>query len=55
MIADWERVRLICIAAEFTKHDVHATRMSSHKVELIRYRKYRELLLLEWISDGLCQ
>lgn len=48
---DWRQVRLICIAVDFTKHDVHATRMSRHKVELIRYRKYRESLLLEWIDE----
>jgi hypothetical protein len=48
---DWKRVRLICIAAEFTKHDVHATRMKGYSVELIRYQKYREALLLEWIDE----
>lgn len=45
---DWLAPRLVCIAADFTKYDSHAVQQINRNVELIRYRRFgEELLLLE--------
>lgn len=45
---DWTAPRLVCIAADFTKYDGHAVQQINRNVELIRYRRFGdELLLLE--------
>ena len=45
---DWTAPRLVCIAADFTKYDGHAVQQISRNIELIRYRRFGdELLLLE--------
>ncbi|MGY6269397.1 DUF5655 domain-containing protein [Achromobacter denitrificans] len=48
---DWTSPRVLCIAADFTKYDAHAVQQISQSVELIRYRRFGEdLLLLEQIN-----
>lgn len=48
---DWSGPRLICIAADFTKYDNHAVQQMGHSIELIRYRRFdQDLLLLELVS-----
>jgi len=45
---DWSAPRLICIAADFTKYDGHAVQQINRNIELIRYRRFgNDLLLLE--------
>lgn len=45
---DWSAPRLVCIAADFTKYDGHAVQQINRNIELIRYRRFgNELLLLE--------
>ena len=45
---DWSAPRLVCIAADFTKYDGHAVQQINRNIELIRYRRFGdELLLLE--------
>lgn len=45
---DWSSPRLVCIAADFTKYDAHAVQQINRNIELIRYRRFgEELLLLE--------
>ena len=45
---DWTAPRLVCIAADFTKYDGHAVQQINRNIELIRYRRFgEELLLLE--------
>ena len=45
---DWSAPRLICVAADFTKYDGHAVQQINRNIELIRYRRFGdELLLLE--------
>lgn len=45
---DWMAPRLVCIAADFTKYDGHAVQQINRNIELIRYRRFgEELLLLE--------
>lgn len=48
---EWSNPRLICIAGDFTKYDVHAIQQINRNIELIRYQKYEDdLLLLELVS-----
>ncbi len=43
--------RLLCIAGDFTKYDVHAVQQINRNIELIKYQKYGdELLLLELVN-----
>lgn len=48
---DWSAPRLICIAADFTRYDGHAVQQINRNIDLIRYRKFGDdLLLLELVS-----
>lgn len=48
---DWSSPRLLCIAGDFTKYDEHAVQQINRNIELIRYRRYGdELLLLELVN-----
>jgi predicted transport protein len=48
---DWRAPRLVCIAADFNRYDDHAVQQIGRNIELIRYRKFgEELLLLEQAS-----
>ncbi len=48
---EWSAPRLICIAADFTKYDIHAVKQMSRNIELIRYRRFAgDLLLLELLT-----
>jgi len=48
---DWTNPRLLCIAGDFTKYDEHAVKQMNRNIELIRYRKFRDdLLLLELVN-----
>lgn len=45
---DWSAPRLVCVAADFTKYDGHAVQQINRNIELIRYRRFGDdLLLLE--------
>ena len=43
---DWVSPRLICIAGDFTKFDAHAVNQMNRNIELVRYRRFGEELLL---------
>ena len=48
---DWTMPRLICIAGDFTKYDAHAVNQMNRNIELLRYRRFgEELLLLELLA-----
>jgi predicted transport protein len=48
---DWSAPRLLCIAGDFTKYDGHAIRQINRDIELLRYQRYgEELLLLELVN-----
>jgi predicted transport protein len=48
---DWSGARLLCIAGEFTKYDGYAVKQINRNIELLRYRKYEDdLLLLELVN-----
>jgi predicted transport protein len=48
---NWQGARLICLAGDFTRYDEHAVRQINRNIDLIRYRRYGEnLLLLELVN-----
>ena len=48
---EWDNPRLICIAGDFTKYDEYAVQQINRNIELMRYRRYgEELLLLELVN-----
>lgn len=48
---DWYNPRLLCIAGDFDKYDEHAVKQMNRNIELIRYRRFGEdLLLLELVN-----
>jgi len=48
---EWSTPRMLCIAGDFTKYDEHAVQQMNRNIELIRYRRYGdELLLLELVN-----
>jgi len=48
---EWSAPRLICIAGDFNKYDEHAIKQMNRNIELIRYAKYGDdLLLLDLIT-----
>lgn len=50
---DWTAPRVVCIAADFTKYDGHAVQQIGRNIELIRYRRFGDdLLLLESANTG---
>jgi predicted transport protein len=50
---EWTGPRLLCIAGDFTNYDQHAVKQIDRSIELIRYRRYGDgLLLLELVNAG---
>ena len=48
---EWSAPRLICIAGDFTKYDEHAVKQMNRNIELIRYAKFGDdLLMLDLIT-----
>lgn len=48
---DWSNPRLLCIAGGFTRYDEHAVQQMNRNIELIRYRRFGDgLLLLELVN-----
>jgi len=48
---DWDGTRLLCIASDFTRYDEHAVHQIDRNIELIRYHRFGEdLLLLELVN-----
>src|SRR2546421_3270962 len=53
---DWSAPRLLCIASDFTRYDEHAVQQINRNIELIRYRRYgNELLLFELVNATTAQ
>ncbi|MBW7895189.1 MAG: DUF91 domain-containing protein [Opitutaceae bacterium] len=49
---EWSTPRLLCIAGEFTKYDAYAVQQINRNIELIRYRKYGDdLILFELVNS----
>jgi predicted transport protein len=48
---DWASPRLLCIAGDFNKYDEYAVQQINRNIELIRYRRYEEdLMVLELVN-----
>jgi len=48
---EWSGPRLLCIAGDFTRYDEHAVGQINRNIELLRYRRFAdELLLLELVN-----
>ncbi|MGA5088327.1 DUF5655 domain-containing protein [Streptomyces pseudogriseolus] len=48
----WSSPRLICIAGDFTRYDMHAVREHRRSIDLVRYRLFgRDLLGLETVAS----
>jgi len=48
---DWSAPRLVCIAGDFTKYDVHAVRQINRNIDLIRYSRFtKDFLALELVN-----
>ena len=43
---DWSAPRLVCVAADFNRYDAHAVKQMNRNIELIRYRKFGDDLLM---------
>ncbi len=43
---EWSNPRLLCIAGDFTKFDEHAVKQIDRNIELLRYRKFTDDLIL---------
>ena len=49
---DWTAPHLLCIAGGFTRYDEHAVQQMNRNIELIRYRRFGEnLLMLELVTE----
>ncbi len=50
---DWSTPRLICIAGNYTRYDEYAIKQMDRNIDLMRYRRYGdELLLLELVNTS---
>jgi len=48
---EWATPRLLCIAGDFTRYDIHAVQQMNRNIELIRYRLYgKDLLLFDLVN-----
>jgi predicted transport protein len=53
---DWSAPRLLCIAGDFSRYDEHAVLQMNRNIELIRYRRFGDgLLLLELVNAASAQ
>ncbi|GAA0742215.1 DUF5655 domain-containing protein [Clostridium oceanicum] len=51
---DWTMPRLICIAGDFTKYDEYAVKQINRNIDLIRYKKFgEELLIFDLINSNI--
>ena len=53
---EWSSPRLLCIAGDFNKYDEHAVQQINRNIELIRYRRFsNDLLLFELVNATTAQ
>ncbi len=52
-LIDWSTARLLCIASQFSKYDEHAVNQIDRNIELIRYKKFgQEMIMLELVNTS---
>jgi predicted transport protein len=47
---EWSFPSVICIANDFTRYDVHAVNQMQRNIRLVKYRKYDNLILFEYLN-----
>ncbi|MGW5679523.1 transporter [Streptomyces sp. NPDC003860] len=48
----WSNPRVVCVAGDFTRYDVHAVREHRRSIDLVRYRFYgKDLIALETVAS----
>ena len=48
---EWDNARLLCIANEYTRYDEYAVQQINRNIELLRYRRFEEdIMLLELVN-----
>lgn len=48
---DWSEPRLLCVARDFTRYDVHAIQQINRNIELLRYARFgQDLLMLDLVN-----
>ncbi|OGU55082.1 MAG: DUF91 domain-containing protein, partial [Ignavibacteria bacterium RBG_13_36_8] len=47
---EWGGTRLICIAGDYTKYDNYAVEQIDRNIELIRYKKFADLIMFELVN-----
>jgi predicted transport protein len=53
---DWSMPRLICVAGDFTKYDEYAVKQINRNIDLVRYKKFgNEMLMLELINSNVAK
>ncbi len=53
---DWSMPRLICVAGDFTKYDEYAVKQINRNIDLIRYKKFgQNLILFELINSNIAK
>jgi predicted transport protein len=49
---DWSTPRIVCVAGAFTHHDTVAVEMISHRIDLVTYRVFEDVLTLQLIASA---
>ncbi|MGW7523050.1 DUF5655 domain-containing protein [Streptomyces sp. NPDC054783] len=49
---DWTAPRIVCVAGAFTHHDTVAMEMIGHRIDLVTYRVFEDVLTLQLIASA---
>ncbi|WP_236244054.1 DUF5655 domain-containing protein [Streptomyces sp. CC210A] len=49
---DWSAPRIVCVAGAFTRHDTVAVEMIGHRIDLVTYRVFEDVLALQLIASA---
>ncbi|MDX3097975.1 transporter [Streptomyces sp. ME19-03-3] len=49
---DWSAPRIVCVAGAFTHHDTVAVEMIGHRIDLVTYRVFEDVLTLQLIASA---
>ncbi|MEU3597206.1 DUF5655 domain-containing protein [Streptomyces sp. NPDC006798] len=48
---DWSRPRIVCVAGDFTPHTVVALEMIRHRIDLVAYRMFEDVVTLRLVAS----
>ncbi|WP_257134319.1 DUF5655 domain-containing protein [Streptomyces sp. st77] len=49
---DWNAPRIVCVAGAFTHHDTVAVEMIGHRIDLVTYRVFDDVLTLQLVASA---